>query len=125
MKKYGSYYHYCNASNIGHMTHEERLSDLIKKGFSKMSLAITMLSISIAGEFRFDAFDIKRISVSWFLTMPILSSVSHRESSTFCPSATLYYDPIADKITSKTFSSQCSVQVVAKTGQEPKCSSAH
>ena len=77
------------------MTHEERLSDLIKKGFSKMSLAITMLSISIAGEFWFDAFNIKRISVSWFLTMPSVSSVSHRESSTFCPSATLYYDPMS------------------------------
>ena len=125
MKKYGSYYHCCNASNIGHMTHEERLSDLIKKGFSKMSLAITMLSISIVGEFCFDAFNIKRMSVSWFLTMPTVSSVSHRESSTFCPSATLYYDPIANRISSKTFSSQCSVQVVAKTGQEPKCSSAH
>ena len=84
-----------------------------------------MLSISIAGDFWFDAFNIKRMSVSWFLTMPTVSSVSHRESSTFCPSATLYYDPIADKISSKTFSSQCSVQVVAKTGQEPKCSSAH
>ena len=125
MKKYGSYYHCCNASNIGHMTHEERLSDLIKKGFSKMSLAIAMFSILITDEFWFDAFDIDCISVSWFLTMPTVSSVSHRESSTFCPSATLYYDPIADKITSKTFSSQCSVQVVAKTGQEPKCSSAH
>ena len=107
------------------MTHEEKLSDLIKKGFSKMSLAIAMFSILITDEFWFDAFNIERISVSWFLTMPILSSDSHRGSTTFCPSATLYYDPIADKISSKTFSSQCSVQVVAKTGQEPKCSSAH
>ena len=57
VKKYGSYYHCCNASNIGHMTHEERLSDLIKKGFSKMSLAIAMFSILITNEFWFDAFD--------------------------------------------------------------------
>ena len=54
MKKYGSYYHCCNASNIGHMTHEERLSYLIKKGFSKMSLAIATFSILITDEFWFD-----------------------------------------------------------------------